>query len=33
VKQADVAALSAVVTKSQADAILEHFRRATTAPV
>ncbi len=28
VKQADVAALSAVVTKSQAEAILEHFRRA-----
>jgi excinuclease ABC subunit C len=27
VKQADVAALSAVVTKSQADAILEHFRK------
>jgi len=27
VKQADVAALSAVVTKSQAEAILEHFRR------
>ena len=32
VKQADVAALSAVVTKSQAAAILEHFRRATSAP-
>jgi excinuclease ABC subunit C len=31
VKQADVAALSAVVTKSQAEAILEHFRRASTA--
>jgi excinuclease ABC subunit C len=29
VKQADVAALSAVVTKSQAEAILEHFRRAS----
>ncbi len=28
VKQADVAALSAVVTKSQAEAILGHFRRA-----
>jgi excinuclease ABC subunit C len=28
VKHADVAALSAVVTKSQAEAILEHFRRA-----
>ncbi len=28
VKQADVAALSAVVTKSQAETILEHFRRA-----
>ena len=28
VKQADVAALSAVVTKSQAEAILEHFRKA-----
>ncbi len=28
VKQADVAALSAVVTKVQAEAILEHFRRA-----
>ena len=28
VKQADVAALSAVVTRSQAEAILEHFRRA-----
>jgi len=27
VKQADVAALSAVVTKTQAEAILEHFRR------
>jgi len=27
VKQADVAALSSVVTKSQAEAILEHFRR------
>jgi excinuclease ABC subunit C len=27
VKQADVAALSAVVTKSQAEAIMEHFRR------
>jgi hypothetical protein len=26
VKQADVAALSSVVTKSQAQAILEHFR-------
>jgi excinuclease ABC subunit C len=31
VKQADVAALSAVVTKSQAEAILEHFRKASTA--
>ncbi|HMD50657.1 MAG TPA: helix-hairpin-helix domain-containing protein, partial [Bryobacteraceae bacterium] len=30
VKQADVAALSAVVTKSQAQAILEHFRAAST---
>jgi excinuclease ABC subunit C len=29
VKQADVAALSAVVTKSQAEAILEHFRKAS----
>src|SRR5579859_5969713 len=28
VKQADVAALSAVVTKPQAEAILEHFRKA-----
>ena len=28
VKQADVAALSAVVTKSQAETILEHFRKA-----
>jgi excinuclease ABC subunit C len=28
VKQADAAALSAVVTKSQAEAILEHFRKA-----
>jgi excinuclease ABC subunit C len=28
VQQADVAALSAVVTKSQAEAILEHFRKA-----
>ncbi len=28
VKEADVAALSAVVTKSQAEAILEHFRKA-----
>ena len=27
VKQADVAALSAVVTKSQAEGILEHFRK------
>jgi excinuclease ABC subunit C len=27
VKQADVAALSAVVTKSQAEAILQHFRK------
>jgi len=26
VKQADVAALSAVVTKNQAEAILQHFR-------
>ena len=31
VKQADVAALSAVVTKSQAEAILEHFRKGNTA--
>ncbi len=31
VKQADVAALSAVVTRSQAEAILDHFRKATTA--
>ncbi|MGA7079732.1 MAG: excinuclease ABC subunit UvrC [Terriglobales bacterium] len=31
VKQADVAALSAVVTKSQAEAILEHFRRASVS--
>ena len=30
VKQADVAALSSVVTKSQAEAILEHFRKAST---
>ncbi|MBZ5548475.1 MAG: UvrB/UvrC motif-containing protein, partial [Acidobacteriia bacterium] len=29
VKQADVAALSAVVTKSQAEAILEHFRNGS----
>ncbi len=29
VKQADVAALSAVVTKSQAEAILEHFRKTS----
>jgi excinuclease ABC subunit C len=29
VKQADVAALSAVVTRSQAEAILEHFRKAS----
>ncbi len=29
VKQADVAALSAVVTRSQAEAILEHFRNAS----
>ena len=28
VKQADVAALSSVVTKSQAEAILQHFRSA-----
>ena len=28
VKQADVAALSAVVTKSQAEAIIDHFRKA-----
>jgi excinuclease ABC subunit C len=27
VKQADVAALSAVVTRSQAEAILTHFRK------
>ncbi len=32
VKQADVAALSAVVTKSQAEAILEHFRKTTLSP-
>jgi excinuclease ABC subunit C len=31
VKQADVAALSAVVTRSQAEAILEHFRKVSTA--
>ena len=31
VKQADVAALSAVVTKAQAESILEHFRNASTA--
>jgi excinuclease ABC subunit C len=31
VKQADVAALSAVVTKSQAQAILEHFRKNEAA--
>jgi len=31
VKQADAAALSAVVTKSQADAILEHFRKVVTS--
>jgi excinuclease ABC subunit C len=31
VKQADVAALSAVVTKSQAEAILEHFRRTAVS--
>jgi excinuclease ABC subunit C len=31
VKQADVAALSAVVTKSQAEAILEHFRKAVVS--
>ncbi|MGB0041181.1 MAG: helix-hairpin-helix domain-containing protein, partial [Terriglobales bacterium] len=30
VKQADVAALSAVVTKSQAQAILDYFRAAST---
>ena len=30
VKQANVAALSAVVTRSQAEVILEHFRRAST---
>jgi excinuclease ABC subunit C len=30
VKQADVAALSAVVTKSQAEAILEHFRKSSS---
>jgi excinuclease ABC subunit C len=30
VKQADVAALSAVVTRSQAEAILNHFRKAIT---
>jgi hypothetical protein len=27
VKQADVAALSAVVTKNQAEAILQHFQK------
>ncbi len=32
VKQADVAALSAVVTKSQAEAILEHFRKTAVSP-
>ena len=31
VQQADVAALSSVVTKSQAEAILEHFRKAGAA--
>jgi excinuclease ABC subunit C len=31
VKQADAAALSAVVTRSQAEAILEHFRKASPA--
>jgi excinuclease ABC subunit C len=31
VKQADVAALSSVVTRSQAEAILEHFRKAGAA--
>jgi excinuclease ABC subunit C len=31
VKQADVAALSAVVTRSQAQAILEYFRKVSTA--
>ncbi|MGB8011803.1 MAG: excinuclease ABC subunit UvrC [Terriglobales bacterium] len=31
VKQADVAALSAVVTKSQAEAILEHFRKTASS--
>ncbi len=30
VKQADAAALSAVVTRNQAEAILEHFRKAAT---
>jgi len=33
VKQADVAALSAVVTKAQAQAILEHFRKASVGAV
>jgi excinuclease ABC subunit C len=33
VKQADVAALSAVVTKSQAQAILDYFRAASTVPM
>jgi hypothetical protein len=28
VKQADAAALSAVVTRNQAEAILEHFRKS-----
>ena len=32
VKQADVAALSAVVSRSQAEAILEHFRKAALSP-
>jgi excinuclease ABC subunit C len=32
VKQADVAALSAVVTRSQAEAILEHFRNGERQP-
>jgi excinuclease ABC subunit C len=31
VKQADVAALSAVVTKAQAESILEHFRKAAVS--
>ena len=33
VKQADAAALSAVVTRAQADAILEHFRKLSSSAV